>query len=152
MLKQARPRTIGLLIIGVLLLAPAMPAVAEQTTVAVVHPEVEATPDLAQLRAIYTMRLRHWPDGRPIRVYTLPDQHPVHVRFAERRLRVLPHLLRRTWDRLVYSGTGQAPVEVADEASMRSAISATPGSIGYLSTDGDHEGVRALTQATGGSR
>jgi hypothetical protein len=42
--------------------------------------------------------------------------------------------MRSAWDRLVYSGTGQAPLEVSSEEEMRAKIASTPGAIGYLKT------------------
>lgn len=86
------------------------------------------------LRAIFGMRLRTWPDGSPIRVYVLPDRHPLHTQFCKRLLGVFPHQMRSAWDRLVYSGTGQAPLEVSSEEEMRAKIASTPGAIGYLKT------------------
>ena len=106
------------------------------------------------LTAIFGMRLRAWEDGTPIRVYVLPDNHAVHVMFCKRILGVFPHQYRTAWDRLVYSGTGQAPLEVeseeemrarvagirggaavvvASEEEMRAKVAGTVGAIGYLS-------------------
>lgn len=110
--------------------------------VVIVHPDAVGEIDAAQLRAIYTMRLRQWPDGQPLRVFALPDGHPTHARFAEQSLRILPHLLRRSWDRLVFSGTGQAPTEVASEAQMIERVAMTPGAIGYVT--GGHPGLEAV--------
>ena len=74
------------------------------------------------LSAIFGMRLRAWADGTPIRVYVLPDGNAVHVAFSKEILGVFPHQLRTAWDRLVFSGTGQAPLQVSDEEEMRTRI------------------------------
>lgn len=84
------------------------------------------------LRAIFGMRLRVWPDGTPIRVFVLSDESRIHAGFAKKKLGIFPHQLRRAWDRLVYSGTGQAPHEVPSAREMRAKIASTPGAIGYL--------------------
>lgn len=84
------------------------------------------------LRAIFGMRLRSWPDGEPIQVFVLRDNHPVHIAFCKRILNIYPHQLRLAWDRQVYSGTGQAPREVVSEEEMRLRVATTPGAIGYL--------------------
>ncbi|WP_054773383.1 hypothetical protein [Methylogaea oryzae] len=78
------------------------------------------------------MRLRTWPNGSAIKVFVLPDNHPAHIAFCKQVLRVFPHEMRNAWDRLVFSGTGQAPIEVATEEEMRAKIAAMPGAIGYL--------------------
>ena len=79
------------------------------------------------------MRLRTWQNGLPIRVFVLPDDAPLHSIFAKQKLNVFPYQLRSAWDRLVYSGTGQAPFVVHSEEEMYKRIASTPGAIGYLS-------------------
>lgn len=102
--------------------------------------EIVVNPSLANeqgiklnaLRAIFSMRLRTWPDGTPVRVFVLDDNKDLHVKFAKKRLDIYPHQLRYSWDRLVYSGTGQAPTKVRSEKEMLDKVAATPGAIGYL--------------------
>ena len=84
------------------------------------------------LRAIFSMRINTWPDGKRIKVYVLPDDNPLHQRFSKERLNVFPYQLRSAWDRLVFSGTGQAPNVVSTSDEMLAKISSTPGAIGYL--------------------
>lgn len=83
-------------------------------------------------RAIFSMRLRSWEDGTPITVFVLSDRDPVHRRFVQSVLGMFPHQLRRSWDRYRYTGIGQAPIQVANEAEMLSRVNGTPGAIGYL--------------------
>ncbi len=117
------------------------------------------------LSAIFGMRFRTWENGTPIRVYVLPDNHPLHVMFCKQILGVFPHQYRTAWDRLVYSGTGQAPIEVASEEEMRTRVAGargdtlivvdteeemrtkvagTSGALGYLSRKMIDESVTAL--------
>jgi hypothetical protein len=84
------------------------------------------------LRGVFGMRVRAWPDGRPVRVYVLEDKNPVHQDFCKAVLQVYPYQLRQNWDRLLYSGTGQPPVTVASEEELLRRVAETPGSIGYL--------------------
>lgn len=85
------------------------------------------------LPAIFGMRLRTWDDGSPIKVFVLPDNHPLHITFSKYILRVFPYQLRSAWDRLVFSGTGDEPFKVNSEQEMRAIVGSTPGAIGYLS-------------------
>ena len=103
------------------------------------HYEVVINPEANQeevsvnvLRAIFSMRLKTWPNGKLIKVFVLPDDHPLHHDFAKEKLSVFPYQLRSTWDRLVFSGTGQAPTTVSSHEEMLNKIMNTPGSIGYL--------------------
>lgn len=113
--------------------------------------EVIVNPDVPQeslsknaLRGIFGMRLRTWQDGTLIRVFVLNDQSPVHVRFAKKTLNIYPHQLRRAWDRLVYSGTGQAPIEVLSAKEMRGKVASTPGAIGYLPKEMINDNVKVV--------
>lgn len=78
------------------------------------------------------MRRRTWKDGTAIHVFVLPDTHLTHKSFCKNKLGIFPHRLRKIWDRLVFTGTGQAPTEVQSFKEMRSKVMQTPGAIGYL--------------------
>jgi ABC-type phosphate transport system substrate-binding protein len=102
--------------------------------------EIIVNPDIATvqldrdvLRAIFTMRLRSWPNGPPVRVFVLPDNDPVSDRFYREQLGMYSYVLRSAWDRMVYTGTGLAPTIVRSEKEMRERVLATPGAIGYVS-------------------
>lgn len=99
----------------------------------VTNPDVkEKTLSKSSLRAIFGMRLHAWPDGTAIRVFVMPDDVPLHTAFAKEKLNVFPYQLRSAWDRLVFSGTGQAPDTVTSQEEMLAKVASTPGAIGYL--------------------
>jgi len=117
--------------------------IAEEVIIANPAVDIDYLPRNA-LRAIFGMRLRAWPNNEAIRVFVLDDDNQAHARFAKKNLSIYPHQLRRAWDRLVYSGTGQAPIEVDSEEEMREAVASTPGAIGYLSREQVDDSVRVL--------
>ncbi len=88
---------------------------------------------LRTLRGIYSMRMQAWPDGSSLTVYVLGDDNDLHRSFCQTVLGVLPFHLRRNWDRLIFSGCGQAPTVVNNMQEMKVKVAATPGAIGYLS-------------------
>jgi ABC-type phosphate transport system substrate-binding protein len=91
-----------------------------------------------ELLAIFTMRQRNWPDGTPIVVLVQNPKSDVHAKFCKDLLKLFPHQLQTTWDRLVYSGSGRAPVELKTAQALAEKIAATPGGIGYMeSSDSD---------------
>jgi ABC-type phosphate transport system substrate-binding protein len=96
------------------------------------------------VRAIFGMRLQTWPDGTAIKVFVLPDEASLHKAFSKETLNVFPHQLRSAWDRLVFSGTGQAPSEVASEEEMLARVAGTPGAIGYLTRTKINDTVHVL--------
>lgn len=107
-----------------------------------------SVPDVALKRAtawaVFSMRLRTWSDGSPTTVFVLADSSPVHAEFSKTVLDTFPYQLRRAWDRLVFSGTGQAPIEVKSLAEMRDRIHTTPGAVGYLPAGLLDKGVRIV--------
>jgi hypothetical protein len=119
--------------------------------VVVVNPATPGGAAIARntLSAIFGMRLRAWEDGTPIRVYVLPDNHAVHVMFCKQILGVFPHQYRTAWDRLVYSGTGQAPLEVASEQEMRARVAGIRGEAAVVV--GSEEEMRAKVAGTAGA-
>ena len=111
----------------------------------VVNPSVAASSlNPATVRAIFNMRLLNWPDGTPIRVYVLPDKDPLHKSFSKQFLQVFPYQLRRSWDRRVFSGTGQAPRQLNDVQEMQARVADIPGAIGYLPEDRIDESVKKI--------
>jgi ABC-type phosphate transport system substrate-binding protein len=133
-------------LIGILTLFFAGVAPADDLPVIVMNTMTSPTPALSKsaLNAIFGMRLRRWEDGSPVKVYVLPDDHPLHVAFSKQVLRVFPYQLRNAWDRLVFSGTGEEPVRMASEQQMRNVVGTTPGAIGYLSPSMVDETVKAI--------
>ncbi|WP_262927230.1 substrate-binding domain-containing protein [Phytohalomonas tamaricis] len=96
------------------------------------------------IRAIFAMRQRTLPDGQAVHVFVLPDESRVHARFAKEYLGVYPHQLRLSWDRVVFSGTGQAPNHVDSQAEMVERVATTPGGIGYIEQGYLDDRVRLL--------
>lgn len=85
------------------------------------------------LSAIFKMRLRHWNDGSNVAVFVLKDEDPLHKQFCKQILNVFPHQMRRNWNKLVFSGTGQAPILLENKDEMINKLRAIPGAVGYLS-------------------
>jgi hypothetical protein len=109
----------------------------------VVNQTVPAAPySLADTRAVFTMQQRYWPNGEPIKVFTLYDSNPIHKDFVKNNLDMFPHQLRRVWDRMTFSGTGMAPTQLDTEQEMIDKIANTPNSIGYLNSRPSHEKIR----------
>ncbi len=117
---------------------------ADQALIA--HVEVtNAQLTLNTARLMFSMQMTQWPNGMPVRVFVLPDNHNNHRDFAKNLLNLYPRQLRRVWDRQLYSGTGQPPETVASEAEMRRKVSLTPGAIGYLSSEEIDDSVQVLS-------
>lgn len=128
---QLKHRCVAAVLLLWLLIAAASHA--DEQVVLIAHPSV-ALEDINKdrLRAIFAMRETRWSDDSPVRVFVLPDQHPVHRQFCKDPLSIYPFILRRHWDRLTFTGTGPMPAMVTNQTDMLEKVSQTPGSLGYV--------------------
>ena len=92
---------------------------------------------LKKLRAIFAMKSRFWSEGQPVSVFVLAKESPLHGAFCKKILNIFPTQLESIWYRQVYTGTGQAPIEVSSEAELRERVSTTPGAIGYIKNNNE---------------
>jgi ABC-type phosphate transport system substrate-binding protein len=116
----------------------------------IVSPALASTKlDRSLLRAVFTMRVRQWPDGLPVRVFVLPDDDPLSDQFYRERLGMYSYVLRRAWDRMVFTGTGFAPTIVRTEREMIERVRSTPGAIGYVGKRELSESDARLLRSTG---
>jgi ABC-type phosphate transport system substrate-binding protein len=88
--------------------------------------------------------MQSWPDGSPLTVFALNDESDAHRTFCRTVLGVLPYHLRRNWDRLIFSGSGQAPTLVSNMQQMKMKVAATPGAIGYIDRDSIDESIAVI--------
>jgi hypothetical protein len=128
-------RRVQQLLASLLLSMLSATAPAEETPVVqvIVSPTLATVPlDRSLLRAVFTMRVRQWPDGSPIRVFVLPDDDPLSDQFYREQLGMYSYVLRNAWDRMVFTGTGFAPTVVRSEKEMNELVRTTPGAIGFM--------------------
>ncbi len=129
----------------VLTMLPSLGLGSTQSPSIIVNPQLNITNiSRNKARSIFSMRLREWPDGTPIVVYVLPDQTQQHRDFVQKILAMFPHQLRRHWDRYVYTGIGQAPIEVATNSEMVERVNNTAGAIGYAEEESTDAKIRIV--------
>jgi len=111
----------------------------------IVHPGVAAMEVSRPLaRLIFGAKVTRWEDGSAIRVFVLPDESLLHQEMTKGILDLYPYQLRVAWDRAIYTGIGQAPIQVANESEMRKQVASVPGAIGYIGRAQKNDKVRAL--------
>ena len=129
----------------ILTMLPSLGLSSTQTPSLIVNPKLTITSiSRNKARSIFSMRLREWPDGTPIVVYVLPDQAQQHRDFVQKKLSMFPYQLRRHWDRYVYTGIGQAPIEVANSNEMIERVNNTAGAIGYAEEESTDAKIRII--------
>lgn len=141
-LRVRRQRLAKWLLLGVHALGFAGAA---QAVDVIVNPGVSVSAVSASTaRAIFAMKLSQWPDGKPVRVFVLGDDTLGHQSLCKQVLDLYPYQIREAWNRLIYTGIGQAPATVSTEEEMLRKVASTPGAIGYVMKAEKNETIRAL--------
>ena len=105
----------------------------------------------SKLRRIFIMRQTKWADGTPIRVFVLEQRSELHQSFCKSSLGLFPYQLERQWNKLVYSGLGEAPTVVRDREAMLKRVASTPGSIGYIDDFTGADNIKVMMLEGGNS-
>jgi ABC-type phosphate transport system substrate-binding protein len=141
---RLKARNIGItLILGLNLLLFSVESVAA-TLIANVSVD-DSSLSKKSLRRIFIMRQTKWSAGDPIKVFVMEQNTDIHQIFCKSVLGLFPYQLERQWNKLVYSGLGEAPVVVGGDQEMIEMIAATPGAVGYVKDYTPMEGVKVIT-------
>ncbi len=100
--------------------------------VIIVHPGGPDTITRQQVRDIYLNRSSQMPDGQRAVAFELPPGNSMRDDFNELITERSDAWLQSFWSRQVLTGKGQPPTEMSSVSSMKSVVSSTLGSIGYL--------------------
>ena len=68
---------------------------------------------------------------RGVKLVDQPDAAKIKAEFYGKLGRDLSQV-RATWTRLIFTGRGEGPKEVADSAAVKKAVAADPNTIGYI--------------------
>ncbi|MFT5033137.1 MAG: hypothetical protein ACI9OO_001069 [Bacteroidia bacterium] len=74
--------------------------------------------------------MQRWPDGSPIEVFVLPKNHKIHRNYCLYVLGTFHYVLQQQWDQQTFTGSGEAPTEIATTYQLHKKASFIPGSIG----------------------
>lgn len=131
---------ISLIFLGSFLFAPRLWAIDVIINSSV--PDIELP--IFKLRAIFSGRIKQWPDSKPVIVVLMRYDHPVHLSFCNNVLNIYPRKLLRSWERAVFSGTGRKPLIVETEKALIEKVKTTPGAIGYVNSADNLEGAHVI--------
>lgn len=85
-----------------------------------------------QLEDLFLGRAAQFPDGRQaVPVDQSPDS-PARRAFNTSLLERSPAQVRAHWAKIIFTGRGRPPVDVADDQAVKAAIESNPQAIGYI--------------------
>jgi len=97
-----------------------------------------------QVAAIFLGQSAQLPDGAVIAAIDQPVGSNTRDEFYERVASKSPALLKAYWSKLLFTGRGQPPREVAGNAAVKKLVADTPGLIGYIERSALDASVRPV--------
>lgn len=131
--------------IVIFLISVASPALAVPVEI-IVHPDNTVTSiSPAELSKIFLKRLRVWEDGQTA---VAVDQVPSSAAREEFSRRVHGRSvvsIEIYWKRMIFSGKGVPPRELATDEEVLKFVRSNPGAVGYVTRATRLEGVKELS-------
>jgi ABC-type phosphate transport system substrate-binding protein len=98
----------------------------------VVHPSNSATLSKDELSRLYTGRTSNFPDGNTALPVNLADASTLRAHFDEKALGRSSSQMKAYWSKLVFTGKGSPPLEVASASEVLKLVANNPNTIGYV--------------------
>ncbi len=98
----------------------------------IVHPSNNNAVDEAALSKIYLGREKSFADGSSVIPMSLVENSPASNEFNEKVIKKSSSQLKAYWSKLVFTGKGTPPKEVATDEEMVKLVAGNPSLIGYV--------------------
>jgi ABC-type phosphate transport system substrate-binding protein len=86
----------------------------------------------AQVADIFLGRTNRFPDGAPAMPVDLMEDSPVRDEFYDKIAGKSAAQIKAYWSRIIFTGRGQPPPNVASNVEMKKRISSNLSAIGYI--------------------
>jgi len=122
---------VGLTLIGLALSLPVSGAAADVVAVVSAKNPV-ATLSKPQIVDIFLGKARQFPDGRPALAVDQIEGSPARDEFYREFSGQSPAQIKAYWSKIIFTGQGQPPPEVANGRLVKKYIAEHPNAIGYI--------------------
>jgi ABC-type phosphate transport system substrate-binding protein len=99
----------------------------------IVHPSNSATLTQDDINKIFTGRAKSFTDGKAAEPVNLAEGVAVRADFDQKGLGRSSSQMKAYWSKLVFTGKGTPPKELASEQEVLDAVAKNPAAIGYVS-------------------
>lgn len=97
-----------------------------------------------QVAEIFLSESHSFPDGSDAIAIDQGVGTPARLEFYDKVARRTPAMMKAYWTKMVFTGRGQPPREVASSATVRKMVAENPGMIGYIERSALDASVRAV--------
>jgi ABC-type phosphate transport system substrate-binding protein len=112
----------------------------------IVHPSNAAVLTQDDINKIFTGRAKSFTDGKAAEPVNLAEAVAVRADFDQKALGRSSSQMKAYWSKLVFTGKGTPPKELASEQEVIDAVAKNPAAIGYVSAGAANGSVKvALT-------
>lgn len=99
----------------------------------IVHPSNAASLSQDDINKIFTGRAKSFTDGKAVEPINLAEAVAVRADFDQKALGRSSSQVKAYWSKLVFTGKGTPPKEMASEQEVLDAVAKNPAAIGYVS-------------------
>ena len=132
------------LLTALALLDPLNAVAADEAVVVIIHKDNPHAIDRNYLVAIYTGRLKGWPDGSPVFPLDQSDGTSVREAFYLHFIGRTAANMQAVWAQNIFSGKGLPPKIASPDSEMKRIVSTNRNAIGYIRASEVDDTVRVL--------
>ena len=110
----------------------------------VVHPSNTNAVSADDLNRLFLGRMSSFADGSKATPFNLTEGAAIRDEFDSKVLNRSSSQLKAYWSKLVFTGKGTPPKELADDAAVKAAVAADPTAVGYISSSSVDNSVKVV--------
>ena len=142
-------KTEKLLLAALMLLLSAIAGQATAGVVVIGHNGLSADSlDQKTLNKLYLGKMRSLSDGTVIKIFDHVDESDIKTLFHAKVTEKSMAQLKAYWSKMIFSGKAIPPEILRSDAEIVSAVSSTPGAIGYVDDTNINSSVKILYKVT----
>lgn len=129
--------------IAALCLAASFYSKADVAVVVSADSAVTASP--AEISRLFLGKLKKFSDGTKAEIVYAKEGSGIRQEFDEKALKKSPSQIKAYWSKLLFSGKGSPPKELASDAEVKTKVASGSGVIGYIDASAVDGTVKVLT-------
>ena len=101
-------------------------------TVVIVHPSNNVSLSEKDVQRVFLGKLKTFPNNKPVIPIDLPKESKIREEFSETIIKKDMRQLAAYWSRLIFTGKGLPPKQVASSKEAKELVARNPDAIAYI--------------------